>query len=151
MYPMLRVQLASVRRYCRQPNVQTSLRGYKKEYVSVREQHQRKAPRTPPVTLEAARANKWQTDWANYTPPQPLKPGVHVYDDVSIATLRQYIDWTPFFMTWSLSGKFPAILDHELVGEEARRLYADANAWLDRFELEGLIAAKRGVWRLSCQ
>lgn len=113
-----------------------------KEYVSVREQHQRKAPRTPPVTLEAARANKWQTDWANYTPPQPLKPGVHVYDDVSIATLRQYIDWTPFFMTWSLSGKFPAILDHELVGEEARRLYADANAWLDRFELEGLIAAK---------
>jgi 5-methyltetrahydrofolate--homocysteine methyltransferase len=113
-----------------------------KEYVSVREQHQRKTPRTPPVTLDAARANKWQTDWAHYTPPQPARPGVHVYDDVSIATLRQYIDWTPFFMTWSLSGKFPAILDHELVGEEARRLYEDANAWLDRFEHEGLIAAK---------
>jgi len=113
-----------------------------KEYVSVREQHQRKTPRTPPVTLDAARANKWQTDWTHYTPPQPARPGVHVYDDVSIATLRQYIDWTPFFMTWSLSGKFPAILDHELVGEEARRLYEDANAWLDRFEHEGLIAAK---------
>ncbi|NUY57307.1 methionine synthase [Salinivibrio sp. EAGSL] len=113
-----------------------------KEYVSVREQHQRKTPRTPPVTLDAARANKWQTDWAHYTPPQPARPGVHVYDNVSIATLRQYIDWTPFFMTWSLSGKFPAILDHELVGEEARRLYEDANAWLDRFEHEGLIAAK---------
>jgi methionine synthase (B12-dependent) (EC 2.1.1.13) len=112
------------------------------EYVSVREQHQRKVPRTPPVTLAAARANQWQTDWANYTPPQPVKPGIHVYDDVPIATLRQYIDWTPFFMTWSLSGKFPAILDHELVGEEARRLHEDANAWLDRFEHEGLIAAK---------
>ncbi|OOF09399.1 methionine synthase [Salinivibrio sp. PR919] len=113
-----------------------------KEYDTVREQHQRKAPRTPPVTLEQARDNKWQTDWANYMPPQPAKPGIHVYDDVSIATLRQYIDWTPFFMTWSLSGKFPAILDHELVGEEARRLYQDANAWLDRFEAEGLVAAK---------
>ncbi|OOE62693.1 methionine synthase [Salinivibrio kushneri] len=113
-----------------------------KDYAAVREQHQRKTPRTAPVTLEQARDNKWQTDWANYAPPQPLKPGVHVYDDVSIATLRQYIDWTPFFMTWSLSGKFPAILDHELVGEEARRLYQDANAWLDRFEAEGLVAAK---------
>ncbi|OOE84274.1 methionine synthase [Salinivibrio siamensis] len=113
-----------------------------KDYAAVREQHQRKTPRTAPVTLEQARDNKWQTDWANYAPPQPLKPGVHVYDDVSIATLRQYIDWTPFFMTWSLSGKFPAILDHELVGEEARRLYQDANAWLDCFEAEGLVAAK---------
>ncbi|KKA45219.1 methionine synthase [Salinivibrio sp. KP-1] len=113
-----------------------------KDYAAVREQHQRKTPRTAPVTLEQARDNKWQTDWANYAPPQPLKPGVHVYDDVSIATLRQYIDWTPFFMTWSLSGKFPAILDHELVGEEARRLYQDANAWLDRFKAEGLVAAK---------
>ncbi|WBA08916.1 methionine synthase [Salinivibrio kushneri] len=113
-----------------------------KDYAAVREQHQRKTPRTAPVTLEQARDNKWQTDWANYAPPQPLKPGVQVYDDVSIATLRQYIDWTPFFMTWSLSGKFPAILDHELVGEEARRLYQDANAWLDRFEAEGLVAAK---------
>ncbi|WP_116644679.1 methionine synthase [Salinivibrio sp. HTSP] len=113
-----------------------------KDYAAVREQHQRKTPRTAPVTLEQARDNKWQTDWTNYVPPQPAKPGVHVYDDVSIATLRQYIDWTPFFMTWSLSGKFPAILDHELVGEEARRLYQDANAWLDRFEAEGLVAAK---------
>ncbi|OOE48729.1 methionine synthase [Salinivibrio kushneri] len=113
-----------------------------KDYTAVREQHQRKTPRTAPVSLEQARDNKWQTDWANYVPPQPVKPGVHVYDDVSIATLRQYIDWTPFFMTWSLSGKFPAILDHELVGEEARRLYQDANAWLDRFEAEGLVAAK---------
>ncbi|WP_102505638.1 methionine synthase [Salinivibrio kushneri] len=113
-----------------------------KDYAAVREQHQRKTPRTAPVTLEQARDNKWQTDWTNYVPPQPVKPGVHVYDDVSIATLRQYIDWTPFFMTWSLSGKFPAILDHELVGEEARRLYQDANAWLDRFEAEGLVAAK---------
>ncbi|WBA11953.1 methionine synthase [Salinivibrio kushneri] len=113
-----------------------------KDYAAVREQHQRKTPRTAPVSLEQARDNKWQTDWANYVPPQPVKSGVHVYDDVSIATLRQYIDWTPFFMTWSLSGKFPAILDHELVGEEARRLYQDANAWLDRFEAEGLVAAK---------
>ncbi|UXI01575.1 methionine synthase [Photobacterium sp. TY1-4] len=112
------------------------------DYVRVRDQHSRKKPRTKPVTLEAARANRVAIDWSSYMPPVPAKPGTHVFDNFEVATLRQYIDWTPFFMTWSLMGKYPAILDHEEVGEEARRLFADANEWLDRIELEGLMKAR---------
>lgn len=94
------------------------------------------------MTLEEARANKAPIDWDSYTPPIPAKPGVHVFEHCDVATLRQYIDWTPFFMTWSLMGKYPAILDHEEVGEEARRLFADANAFLDRVESEQLLKAR---------
>ncbi|HFQ5327913.1 TPA: methionine synthase [Vibrio vulnificus] len=112
------------------------------DYELVRDQHNRKKPRTKPVTLEAARANKVAIDWQSYTPPVPSRPGVHVFDDFDVATLRQYIDWTPFFLTWSLVGKYPTIFDHEEVGEEAKRLFEDANEWLDRIEREGLLKAR---------
>ncbi|EHK8986395.1 methionine synthase [Vibrio vulnificus] len=112
------------------------------DYELVRDQHNRKKPRTKPVTLEAARANKVAIDWQSYTPPEPSQPGVHVFDDFDVATLRQYIDWTPFFLTWSLVGKYPTIFDHEEVGEEAKRLFEDANEWLDRIEREGLLKAR---------
>lgn len=112
------------------------------DYERVRDQHSRKTPRTKPISLARARANKVDIDWVNYTPPEPVKPGVHIIDDMDVATLRQYIDWTPFFMTWSLMGKYPAILDHEEVGEEAKRLYKDANDLLDRVEKEGLLKAR---------
>lgn len=112
------------------------------DYERVRDQHSRKTPRTKPVSLARARENQVDIDWVNYTPPVPVKPGVHIIDDMDVATLRQYIDWTPFFMTWSLMGKYPAILDHEEVGEEAKRLYKDANDLLDRVEKEGLLKAR---------
>ncbi|MEZ9647856.1 methionine synthase [Vibrio sp. 10N.261.52.C2] len=112
------------------------------DYDRVRDQHNRKKPRTKPVTLERARANKVAIDWDAYTPPAPAKPGVHIFSDFDVATLRQYIDWTPFFMTWSLVGKYPAILDHEEVGEEAKRLFKDANDLLDRVEKEKLLEAR---------
>ncbi|GLR75778.1 methionine synthase [Aliivibrio sifiae] len=112
------------------------------DYERVRDQHSRKTPRTKPVSLVRARANKVDIDWVNYIPPAPVKPGVHIIDDMDVATLRQYIDWTPFFMTWSLMGKYPAILDHEEVGEEAKRLYKDANDLLDRVEKEKLLKAR---------
>ncbi len=112
------------------------------DYERVRDQHNRKKPRTKPVTLEQARANKVAIDWDTYTPPVPAKPGVHVFNDFDVATLRNYIDWTPFFMTWSLVGKYPAILDHEEVGEEAKRLFKDANELLDRVEREKLLEAR---------
>lgn len=111
------------------------------DYVKVRDQHNRKKPRTKPVSLQRARENRVAIDWQSYTPPKPAKPGIHIFDDFDIATLRNYIDWTPFFMTWTLMGKYPKILEHEDVGEEARRLFADANAWLDRVEREGLLKA----------
>ena len=112
------------------------------DYDRVRDQHNRKKPRTKPVTLERARANKVAIDWDAYTPPAPAKPGVHIFNDFDVATLRQYIDWTPFFMTWSLVGKYPAIIDHEEVGEEAKRLFKDANDLLDRVEKEKLLEAR---------
>ncbi|WP_372384697.1 methionine synthase [Vibrio sp. BS-M-Sm-2] len=112
------------------------------DYDRVRDQHNRKKPRTKPVTLEKARANKVAIDWDAYTPPAPAKPGVHIFKDFDVATLRQYIDWTPFFMTWSLVGKYPAILEHEEVGEEAQRLFKDANDLLDRVEKDKLLEAR---------
>ncbi|PTB33112.1 methionine synthase [Photobacterium phosphoreum] len=111
------------------------------EYDIVREQHARKKPRTPPVSLDQARANAVVLDWVNYTPPAPKKAGVHTFTDFPVAKLRQYIDWTPFFMTWSLSGKYPTILRHEVVGVEATKLFADANQILDDIERTGMIKA----------
>lgn len=117
------------------------------DYERTRDQHHRKTPRTKPISLEVARANKAVIDWDNYTPPVPAKLGVHVFDDFDVATLRRYIDWTPFFMTWSLMGKYPTIFEHEEVGEEAQSLFHDANALLDRVEREGLLKA-RGICSL---
>ncbi|MBQ4862924.1 methionine synthase [Pseudoalteromonas sp. MMG013] len=109
------------------------------EYVKVREQQARKKPRSKPVTLQRARDNAIQIDWKNYTPPVPKKLGVTEFRNVSIKTLRKYIDWTPYFMTWSLAGKYPRILDDEIVGEEAKSLFKDANAMLDEYEQSGAL------------
>ncbi|QZX95504.1 methionine synthase [Pantoea alfalfae] len=115
----------------------------RKEYETVRIQHARKKPRTPPVSLQMARDNATSIDWESYTPPVPHRPGVSQVE-ASIATLRHYIDWTPFFMTWSLAGKYPRILEDEVVGEEAQRLFADASAMLDRLS-EASLLKPRGV------
>lgn len=118
----------------------------RKEYETVRIQHARKKPRTPPVTLEAARENAMSLDWMDYTPPVPHRLGVHQVT-ASIDVLRNYIDWTPFFMTWSLAGKYPRILEDEVVGEEAKRVFADANAMLDDLASSGKLNP-RGVYGL---
>ncbi|WP_446676411.1 methionine synthase [Pantoea eucalypti] len=115
----------------------------RKEYETVRIQHARKKPRTPPVSLQTARDNGTSIDWESYSPPVPHRLGVSQVE-ASIATLRHYIDWTPFFMTWSLAGKYPRILEDEVVGEEAQRLFADANAMLDRLSEQSLLKP-RGV------
>ena len=105
-----------------------------KEYEIAREQHARKQPRSRPITLAEARANRHQLDWVGYQPPKPREPGVQKFENVPISVLRPYIDWTPFFLSWELAGKFPRILEDEVVGEEATRLFADANAMLDQLE-----------------
>jgi len=109
----------------------------KAEYVKVREQQARKKPRSKPVTIGRARDNAAQLDWDNYTPPVPKKLGVTEFKNVSIATLRKYIDWTPYFMTWSIAGKYPRIMDDEVVGEQAQSLFKDANDMLDDLEKAG--------------
>ena len=111
------------------------------DYERVREQHANKRPRSAPIGLQQARANGAKIDWANYQPKVPNKLGVQVFKTMPISVLREYIDWTPFFMTWGLAGKYPRILKDEVVGEEATRLFADALAMLDTVEAEGEISA----------
>ena len=103
----------------------------KEEYERVRARHYKKGPRSSLITLEAARANRTPISFDDYTPKKPNKLGITVLDDLDLNEVRNYIDWTPFFMTWQLSGKYPQILHHELVGEEATKLFNDANAMID--------------------
>ncbi|MFP3350788.1 methionine synthase [Pseudoalteromonas sp. SIMBA_153] len=109
------------------------------EYDKVREQQARKKPRSKPVTIQRARDNAAKLDWDNYTPPVPKKLGVTEFKNVSIATLRKYIDWTPYFMTWSIAGKYPRIMTDEVVGEQAQSLFKDANDMLDDLEKSGTL------------
>ncbi|WP_025155251.1 methionine synthase [Morganella morganii] len=115
----------------------------RKEYEVVRDQYARRQPRSAPVTLAQARANAFAADWDNYTPPCPAFTGVKTVT-APISVLRRYIDWTPFFMTWSLAGKYPRILEDDVVGEEARRLFKEANAMLDELDRTGVLTP-RGV------
>ncbi len=99
------------------------------------------------MSLEAARANRTPITWRAEDIAQPLGTGVHVLPDVSLATLREYIDWTPFFHTWELKGVYPRILQHEKYGEEATKIFAEANVLLDEIIAKKLLTA-RGVYGL---
>ncbi|WP_370191317.1 methionine synthase [Qipengyuania sp.] len=116
------------------------------EYVKVREAREGKS-QSVLLSLEEARANFFDAYLSDKAAP-PLKPGVHVFDDWSLADLRDYIDWTPFFRAWELHGTYPRILDDEVVGETARQLKADADAMLDRIIGEKWLTAKgvAGFW-----
>jgi 5-methyltetrahydrofolate--homocysteine methyltransferase len=100
------------------------------DYAEIRERHKHRGDGKRLVSLERARGQKFQFDWANYTPPAPAQPGLHVLDDYSLAELVDYIDWSPFFNTWELAGKYPAILTDPVVGPQASELYRDARAML---------------------
>ncbi|WP_025254393.1 methionine synthase [Alteromonas sp. ALT199] len=111
-----------------------------KEYDTVREQHARKKPRSKPVTLAKARENAFKPDFT-IPPVKPANLGVTPVT-ADLATLRNYIDWTPFFLTWSLAGKYPRILEDEVVGEQAQSLFDDANAMLDKIIEDNTLKAK---------
>jgi len=112
------------------------------EYQRVRDRHYKKGPRSTLVPLAEARANATPISFENYTPTKPNKLGVTVLDKLDLNVIRNYIDWTPFFTTWQLSGKYPLILKHEVVGEEASKLFNDANAMLDDLITNQKIVAK---------
>ena len=118
------------------------------EYVKVREGHLRNEARKQRITIAAARANSFKADWTNYTPPKPTFLGTHVFTDYDLRDLIPYIDWTPFFSTWELAGQYPAILDDNKVGAEARKLHADALALLERMVAEKWVSANAviGFW-----
>ena len=101
------------------------------DYDRIRTQHANKKA-TPMVSLAAARANKTKIDWSNYTPPKPKFIGRRVFRNYDLNELAQYIDWGPFFQTWDLAGKFPDILNDEIVGESARKVFSDGKSMLAR-------------------
>ncbi|HET8694691.1 MAG TPA: dihydropteroate synthase, partial [Aquabacterium sp.] len=113
------------------------------DYERVRQQHANKKA-TPLVTLAEARANKAQVDFATYTPEKPKFLGRRVFKNYDLGELAAFIDWGPFFQTWDLAGPFPAILDDEVVGTEARKVYADALAMLKRI-VDGRWLTANGV------
>ncbi|CAH1189631.1 cobalamin-dependent methionine synthase [Candidatus Nitrotoga sp. BS] len=106
--------------------------GIKADYAKTRELHANKKPQGARYKLADARAHGLKTDWASYTPPKPGVMGVQTLSDYSLAEISPYIDWTPFFQTWELSGRYPKILDDEIIGEAARNLFHDAQAMLKR-------------------
>ena len=94
------------------------------------------------LDIESARENRLQIDWRSYQTTQPSFTGRRVLDDVSIEDLMPYVDWTPFFHTWELKGKFPRIFEDPEKGNEAKKLFADAQAMLERFKTDKRIACK---------
>jgi len=102
------------------------------EYHEIRERRKNRSGVKNLIPLEQARNNSLQLDWSGYKPVQPKFTGIKVLDDTPLATLRDFIDWTPFFQTWELHGRYPAILTDEVVGESASELYKDALAMLDQ-------------------
>ena len=116
------------------------------DYERVREQHAgKKGPEL--ISLAAARANAHAVDWKAYTPPKPLMTGLKPLKNYDLAELAKYIDWGPFFQTWDLAGPYPAILDDEVVGVEARKVFADAQAMLKKI-IEGRWLTANGVFGL---
>jgi 5-methyltetrahydrofolate--homocysteine methyltransferase len=118
---------------------------HRSEYEAIRKLHA--APTQAGIPLAEARARRSPIQWRAEDIPQPASIGVHALDNFPLETLRDYIDWSPFFHTWGLKGLFPRILDHPDYGAQAKQIYSDGQAMLDRIIAEKLITA-RGVYGL---
>jgi 5-methyltetrahydrofolate--homocysteine methyltransferase len=118
------------------------------EYRKVADAHHKAESAKQRVPLAAARANAHKIDWASYTPPKPSFLGTKVFDNWDLADLARYIDWTPFFQTWELKGRYPAILEDEKQGAAARQLFEDAQAMLKQIIDEKWFAPRAviGFW-----
>ena len=146
-----RDQVVHVTNASRAVGVASNLLGEKKanyvaeiqeDYQAVRDRHAARMTDKRRVTLDAARKNKFQIDWENYTPPAPLKPGIHTFDNIPLSEILEYFDWTPFFHSWELAGRYPRILDDEIIGKEATQLFADANKMLKQLVDQKQLTAK---------
>ncbi|MDY3197396.1 MAG: methionine synthase [Pseudomonadaceae bacterium] len=118
------------------------------EYAMIRERTANRARRTERLSYEQALAAKPQFDWSQYRPVQPSFTGRRILEDIDLNVLEQYIDWTPFFISWNLAGKYPRILEDEVVGEAATSLFNDAQTLLRKLIDEKLIRARAvfGFW-----
>ncbi len=120
----------------------------KAEYVKSREGYLRAELKKTRLPLRTARANPVKIDWTAYTPPKPKFLGIKTFKSYSLAELEPYIDWSPFFATWELAGRYPAILNDNKVGVEAKKLFADAQALVKQMVTEKWLTANGviGFW-----
>ncbi len=127
------------------------IKNIKAEYAQVRLLRGNRKSSKRYLTLKEARANKTPMDWANFEAVAPTFTGVRQFDDYSLEELVPYIDWTPFFSSWQLFGKYPAILTDNVVGEEATKLFADAQKMLHQIIDEKWLQAKAviGIWEAN--
>ncbi len=118
------------------------------DYAEIRERHRNRGDAKRLVSLAKARGQKFDGEWADYTPPTPAQAGIHVFEDYPLDELVGLIDWGPFFNAWELAGRYPAILTDEIVGSQATDLFNDAKAMLKRIVDEKWLKASAviGLW-----
>src|SRR6056297_962365 len=112
------------------------------DYEDYRERAANKKKRKPLISIDKARDNAFEFDWSKYSPEKPLKPGINVIEDWPLEDLAEVIDWTPFFQTWELAGRYPDILEDEVVGEAATNLFNDAKEMLNKIVEEKWLQPK---------
>lgn len=117
------------------------IRSIKNEYVQIRDDYSKRKSDKKYISLDVARENKLKIDWNNSKIKKPDKPGITALNNFDLQILRNHIDWTPFFMTWELKGKYPSIFEDKSVGLEAKKLFNDANNLLDKIISEKLLTA----------
>jgi len=120
----------------------------REEYEKVRERNAKRRPKAADLDYTQARKRRFRTDWNNHTPAEPNMLGLKTFDDYDLKELIERIDWTPFFMSWQLAGKYPKILDDKVVGEAASNLFEDAKVMLRKLVDEKRVQARGviGLW-----
>lgn len=127
---------------------QDFIQGYKDEYTTLAEQHAQRKSAKRYISYSEAAAKSLAIDWSNYSAPEPVRGGHTMLRNFPIETLVEYIDWTPFFRTWELHGRYPKILEDKVVGEQATQLLADAKKMLQKIIDRKLLKAHGvcGIW-----
>lgn len=125
---------------------------HREEYEKIRIRNANRKPKAPALSYQKAIENSFKIDWQGYTPPTPQFLGVKVFDNYDLQSLMETIDWTPFFITWDLAGKYPKILSDKKVGQAATALFEDAQEMLKNMIGKKLIKAKAviGFWPAAC-
>ncbi|MBQ19192.1 MAG: methionine synthase [Flavobacteriales bacterium] len=129
------------------------IQNVKEEYERLRETYSKRQQTKETISLAEARKNKYQIDWEAHPPQKPNFIGTKTFTDYDLKEISEYIDWTPFFRTWELAGKYPQILEDEIVGNEAKKLFADAQQMLQQIIAEKWLEAKAviGIWEANTE
>jgi len=114
----------------------------RKEYITLKEDHKKRQNAKNYLSFEEAKANKLKIDWSLYNPVEPVKSGLTVFNDYPLDEIRRYIDWTPFFTVWELKGHYPDIFNNKDYGNEAKKIFDDANKLLDNIISDKSLTAK---------